>query len=164
MPRIQRGPRKHTSRSDGEGPPGVWEGRLRLWVAVDGHNALGPGKMRLLESIASTKSLSAAAKRHRMSYRLAWKHLRDIEERTGLTVVEPRRGGASGGGTDLTEEGLALLAAYREFHREIEEHMRSACHRYFSTWSARSVAKRPVGLNQPVDPAADADAGPDEDE
>ncbi len=42
--------------------PGVWEGRLRLWLNVNGHNALGPGKVRLLDAIARTESLSAAAK------------------------------------------------------------------------------------------------------
>jgi molybdate transport system regulatory protein len=70
-----------------------------------------------------------------MSYRLAWKHLRLIEERTGITVVEPQRGGSTGGGTELTVAGKALLAAYHKFHAEVEEHMQSACDRHFARWA-----------------------------
>lgn len=136
MPRIQRGPRKSRRDADSaRSAPNVWEGRLRLWISIGGHNALGPGKMRLLEAIASGKSLSAAAKKLRMSYRLAWKHLRFIEERTGITVVEPRRGGRSGGGTELTRQGRALLQAYGDFRREVDEFVQSSCRRHFGRWS-----------------------------
>ena len=121
-------------RSDA--PRGAWEGRLRLWIDVNGRNALGPGKIRLLEAVAATRSLSAAAKKLRMSYRLAWKHLRILEERTGLTVGEPQRGGRHGGGTDLTPEGRALLEAYHNFRREVQEHLESACYRHFARWSS----------------------------
>ncbi len=137
MPRVQPGPRKRREKAPSDAPPGAWEGRLRLWIVIDGLNALGPGKVRLLEAIAAAKSLSAAAKKLRMSYRAAWKHLRFIEERTGIAVVEPRRGGRSGGGTDLTPQGKALLKAYHNFHREVEDHVRSACHRHFAPWFPR---------------------------
>ncbi len=134
MPRIQPGPKR---RSPGKGKRDStgWEGRQRLWVAVDGHNALGPGKIRLLEAIRATKSLSAAAKSLRMSYRLAWKHLQDLEQRIGISVVEPRRGGPGGGGTDLTSQGEALVKAYLAFRDELEEKTRIACRRHFARWS-----------------------------
>ena len=135
MPRIQPGPRRGHGSTGVRAAPGAWEGRLRLWINIGGRNALGPGKMRLLEAISDGKSLSAAAKKLRMSYRLAWKHLRFIEERTGMTVVEPRRGGRCGGGTDLTPEGRSLLQAYRDFRREVEEYMQTACRRHFGRWS-----------------------------
>ena len=134
MPRVQPGPRKGRPPTDSDASPGTWEARLRLWIVIDGHNALGPGKVRLLEAVAAEKSLSAAAKRLRMSYRQAWKHLRFVEERTGIAVVEPRRGGSSGGGTELTPQGKALLKAFHEFHREVDEYVRSACVRHFEPW------------------------------
>ena len=56
---------------------------------------------------------------------------------TGVTVVEPQRGGRSGGGTELTREGRALLEAFHTFRREVEEHMQSACHRHFAKWAPR---------------------------
>jgi molybdate transport system regulatory protein len=135
MPKIHPGPRKGRSEAGSDAPPGTWEGRLRLWIAIEGHNALGPGKVRLLEAIAAARSLSAAARKLRMSYRLAWKHLRLLEERTGLTVVEPQRGGRHGGGTDLTPEGRALLKAYHDFRRDVEQHLNAACRRHFARWS-----------------------------
>ena len=135
MPRIQPGPRKGRPGHTSDTAPGAWEGRMRLWIDIDGHNALGSGKIRLLDAIAATKSLSAAARQLRMSYRLAWEHLRMLEERTGLTVVERQRGGRSGGGTELTPQGKALLAAFHSFRQEVEEHMRSACRRHFARWS-----------------------------
>ncbi len=136
MPRIQPGPRKRPAKQTPNGARSTaWRGRLRLWIDIGGLNALGPGKMRLLDAIAARKSLSDAAKQLRMSYRQAWKHLRFIEERTGLTVVEPRRGGRHGGGTDLTAEGKALLEAYRKFRDEVDEYVRAACERHFARWS-----------------------------
>ena len=135
MPRIQPGPRKGRPTVESDRPPGTWEARLRLWIDIGGHNALGPGKVRLLDAIATGKSLSAAAKQLRMSYRLAWKHLQLIEKSTGIAVVEPRRGGPSGGGTELTPQGKALLKAYHNFRREVEEHVQSSCQRHFAPWS-----------------------------
>ena len=135
---MQRGPRGSRKAAKRDVVPGAWEGRLRLWIDIDGHNALGPGKIKLLEAIAAGKSLSAASKQLRMSYRQAWRHLRLIEEHTGLTVVEPQRGGRHGGGTSLTPEGRALLEAYYQFRHEVEEHMESACHRHFERWASRA--------------------------
>ena len=149
MPRIQPGPRKGQRTTHREVAHGTWEGRLRLWIAINGRNALGPGKVRLLEAIAATKSLSAAAKRLRMSYRLAWKHLRLMEERTGMTIVEPRRGGPRGGGTDLTPQGKALLETYHRFRSEVEEHMQSACRRHFGRLHTRpSPSHGPASANR----------------
>jgi molybdate transport system regulatory protein len=107
-----------------------------LWVDINGHNALGPGKVRLLDAIARNRSLAAAAKELRMSYRLAWQHLRLIEKQIGRSVVERRRGGRSGGGTGLTAEGLALLKAYHGFHRDVDEHVQDAFVRFFAGWSS----------------------------
>ena len=134
MPARHPGPRTGKPMAEREAGAG-WQGRMRLWLAIDGHNALGPGKVRLLEAIAAERSLTAAAKRLRMSYRLAWQHVRHIEERTGLTVVEPHRGGRSGGGTDLTLDGRALLNTYHRFREEVEECMQTACTRCFAAWS-----------------------------
>ena len=142
MPRAQPGPRSGRPRVEDGRPPGTWRGRLRLWIDIKGSGSLGPGKLRLLEAIATAKSLSAAAKQLRMSYRLAWQHLRLIEERTGITVVEPHRGGRSGGGTELTPQGQALLEAYRKLRAEMEERMQSVFSRHFAAWLLPQETKR----------------------
>ena len=135
MSKLQPGPRKRPARDNGDTPPGTWRGCVRLWIDVSRRGAVGPGKLRLLEAIATTRSRSAAAQKLRQSYRLAWKHLQLIEERTGLTVVERQRGGQHGGGTDLTSDGRALLEAYRNWRGETEEHMQAAFHRHFAPWT-----------------------------
>jgi molybdate transport system regulatory protein len=141
MSRVRPGPRKERPVADSEAPPGTWRGRLRMWIDIKGRGSLGPGKLRLLDTIAATKSLSAAAKELRMSYRLAWEHLRLIEVRTGIAVVEPHRGGREGGGTELTSQGEALLQAYRDLRCEVEEHMEGAFRRHFARWSSPRSAK-----------------------
>jgi molybdate transport system regulatory protein len=133
MAKLQPGPRPRRTISE-DVPPGVWRGRLRLWIDISGSGAVGPGKLRLLDAIAATKSLAAAAKKLRMSYRLAWQHLQLIEQHTGLTVVERQRGGRSGGGTDLTPEGRALLKAYQDWRSETEAYAQAAFRRHFATW------------------------------
>jgi molybdate transport system regulatory protein len=139
MAKLQPGPRQRRTSPE-DMPPGVWRGRLRLWIDISGCGAVGPGKLRLLDAIAATKSLSAAARKLRMSYRLAWKHLQLIEERTGLVLVERQRGGRSGGGTDLTQDGQALLQAYRDWRSETDEHMQAAFRRHFARWTGADQA------------------------
>lgn len=141
MPKVQPGPRRGRTTTK-DAAPGTWQGRLRLWIDISGRGTLGPGKLRLLAAIATTKSLSAAARKLRMSYRLAWKHLQLIEERTGITVVEPHRGGPRGGGTELTVEGRALLEAYDSFRREVEACVQSAFGRHFARWSSPRSRRR----------------------
>ena len=144
MPRVRPGPRRHPSPDEKHPTPRGWEGRLRLWVDFDGQSALGPGKARLLEAIDSCKSLSEAARQLRTSYRLAWKHLRVIEERTGITVVRSQRGGHAGGKTELTPQGKALLEAYRVFRHDVERYVQLACRRHF-----RSPSESRTGRSQP---------------
>ena len=144
MSKSQPGPRRRQPRPDDDEVPGVWRGRLRLWIDVKGRGSLGPGKLRLLDAIGEANSLSAAAKTLRMSYRLAWQHVRLIEERTGIAVVEPRRGGRSGGGTELTPQGRALLEAYRKMRAELETRMQSAFHRHFAAWSSPPKSREPT--------------------
>jgi molybdate transport system regulatory protein len=142
MSKAQPGPRHRPARDDDAAPVGAWRGRLRLWVDIKGRGSLGPGKLRLLDAISSTKSLSAAARELKMSYRLAWQHVRLIEERTGITVVERHRGGRSGGGTELTAKGRALLKAYHGLRAEVEECLQSAFRRHFASWPLAKRDKR----------------------
>jgi molybdate transport system regulatory protein len=107
---------------------------MHLWIDIKGRGSLGPGKLRLLRAVAARHSLAAAARELRMSYRLAWQHLRLIEQRTGIAVVEPHRGGSFGGGTVLTPQGGLLVEAYEQFQRETEKHVRRAFRRFFANW------------------------------
>ena len=87
----------------------------RLTVRVDfgPDRALGPGKIRLLEAIRHTGSISQAARKLGMSYRRAWLLVDDLNRcfREPVAITQP--GGARGGGAALTPFGAELIEHYR---------------------------------------------------
>ncbi|MBO1075895.1 winged helix-turn-helix domain-containing protein [Roseomonas marmotae] len=74
---------------------------------------LGPGKVALLEAIAETGSISAAARQMRMSYKRAWSLVEEMNGYGPQPVVAAAPGGARGGGASLTEQGRRLAELYR---------------------------------------------------
>jgi len=75
--------------------------------------ALGPGKIRLLEEIDRTGSISEAGRSLKMSYRRAWLLVDDMNSCFHEPVVLTKPGGAHGGGAQLTTFGRALIEKYR---------------------------------------------------
>lgn len=75
--------------------------------------AVGPGKIALLEAIAQTGSISAAARQIGMSYRRAWLLIDEVNLALKSPAVDTSTGGARGGGTALTPVGRALVKRYR---------------------------------------------------
>lgn len=98
------------------------EARLRLRVVLGAGHRLGPGKIDLLEAIASTGSITAAGKRLGMSYRRAWLLIDEANRMFEKPLVVASAGGPGGGGARLTELGEDLVAAFRR----LEERSRSA--------------------------------------
>jgi molybdate transport system regulatory protein len=84
---------------------------LRLGFATDA--ALGPGKVRLLELIEETGSISAAGREMNMSYRRAWTLINELNAMFAEPVVEARPGGSGGGGASLTAAGADVVRRYR---------------------------------------------------
>lgn len=82
---------------------------------------LGWGKIRLLENIKSTGSISAAGRAMDMSYRRAWLLVDAMNRMFGQAVVESQRGGKQGGGAVVTEFGLELLNRFRDMERKAHE-------------------------------------------
>lgn len=97
--------------------------RFRMRVTVDDVVAVGPGKISLLEAIASTGSITAAAKVLGMSYRRAWLLLDELNKSMKVPAVDSGKGGTAGGGSVLTEAGYEMIALYRR----IEETAALAC-------------------------------------
>ena len=89
--------------------------RVRLTLRIDfGTNrALGPGKIRLLEAIRETGSISQAGRSLGMSYRRAWLLVDDLNRCFRGPVVTTKPGGARGGGALVTPFGEELIAKYR---------------------------------------------------
>lgn len=87
--------------------------QLQLRVKLTQSAAFGPGKAELLEHIAATGSISAAARAMRMSYKRAWQLVDDMNHAFRAPLVTTAAGGSKGGGAALTTIGKRALAAYR---------------------------------------------------
>lgn len=87
--------------------------RLTLRVDFGADRALGPGKVRLLETIRDTGSISQGGRALGMSYRRAWLLVDDLNRCFRHTVIDTQPGGAHGGGATLTAFGRELIRDYR---------------------------------------------------
>ena len=85
---------------------------LAIRVDLASGARIGPGKVRLLEEIARTGSISAAARAMNMAFHQAWT-LVDGMNKTFGPVIATSIGGTDHGGASLTEIGKALVAEYR---------------------------------------------------
>jgi len=84
--------------------------------------AIGPGKAELVERIAETGSISAAARAMGMSYRRAWQLVEAMNRACREPVVITAIGGRRGGGAEVTAFGRRLVRLFRE----MEDHASSA--------------------------------------
>ncbi len=78
---------------------------------------LGHGKVELLEHIARTGSLAAAARSMQMSYKRAWELLTATNEMFTEPVSVSLPGRNVGGGTQLTPFGKRVVALYRAIEK-----------------------------------------------
>jgi molybdate transport system regulatory protein len=90
---------------------------LSLRIDLDPEGRIGPGKIDLLERIATFGSIAAAGRSMGMSYRRAWELVEELNAIFGKPVVERQIGGKHGGGAKLTVLGLALIARFRAIER-----------------------------------------------
>ncbi len=74
---------------------------------------MGWGRADLLALIAETGSIAAAGRRMKMSYKRAWALVETMNATFKAPLVQAAKGGAGGGGAQLTELGQEILAAYR---------------------------------------------------
>jgi molybdate transport system regulatory protein len=92
--------------------------RLSIRIDLEGGCRIGPGKIRLLELIEATGSISAAGRAMAMSYRRAWLLVESLNTSFRDPVVAAQPGGRHGGGARLTTFGRDLVARYRAIERE----------------------------------------------
>jgi molybdate transport system regulatory protein len=86
---------------------------LTLRVMGGRRPAMGPGKAELVERIADTGSISAAARAMGMSYRRAWQLVEALNAACREPVVLTAVGGKRGGGAAVTPFGLRLVRLFR---------------------------------------------------
>jgi molybdate transport system regulatory protein len=89
--------------------------KLNVWLEKDGDVVLSQWRVKLLETIGETGSISSAAEKLGVPYRRAWEKVQEIEAGLGEKVVDTAIGGLHGGGARLTEAGQRAIAQFHAF-------------------------------------------------
>ena len=95
--------------------------RSKVWIEVEGEAVFGRGRRFLLEAIDTYGSINQAARTVDISYRKAWSHIKSMEDRLGIKLVERQAGGKNGGGAVLTNNARKLLKKYEALEKGIQE-------------------------------------------
>ena len=96
--------------------------RSKIWIEdARGKLVLGPGRLKIFDSIQRTGSIHAAAKELGMSYRAAWGRIKATEQRLGTRLLVRSVGGHTGGGSQLTSQAEALVEAFRDMQNHLTD-------------------------------------------
>ena len=115
--------------------------RLALRVKLQ-HGHLGRGKVELLEHIAETGSLAAAARAMQMSYRRAWELLGDTNRLFAEPVTISHPGRNVGNATSVTPFGHRVIDLYRVIEKRAAQSTASALAELTAAGPARRTHRR----------------------
>lgn len=93
----------------------------RIWIDTEDGPFLGYGRIELLLKIKELGSLRKAAIDMKMSYRQAWEFIDQMNKRTGKPLIISERGGKTGGGAVLTEEGEKAIQLFNDFNHAFQD-------------------------------------------
>lgn len=96
------------------------DAKTRFRVQIKHAVAIGPGKADVLQAIAETGSIAESGRRLGMSYQRVWSLVRAMNGDFVEPLVHTQRGGAAGGGAELTDTGKRVLSLYRAIERDAE--------------------------------------------
>lgn len=92
---------------------------LRIQLKIGTDTRIGHGKIRLLEEIEKTGSISAAARVIGMNYRRGWELIDQMNKAFGKPVVTGTTGGL--GGAEITKLGRDIMAHYRSIETKVSQ-------------------------------------------
>jgi molybdate transport system regulatory protein len=95
--------------------------KANFWIEKDGKVVLSRWRVRLLEAVRDTGSISSAASVMGISYRRAWDKIHECEERLGIKLVDTQTGGEGGGGSSLTPEAVDYIQKFQQFISGLDE-------------------------------------------
>ena len=98
-----------------------FEVKARIWIEGDDSIVMGNGRLRLLRAIIDEGSISKAASKLGMSYKKAWNLINSMNESSDQPLVVRQTGGASGGGTQVTEHGLDLRKSFDAVQKKMND-------------------------------------------
>lgn len=84
-----------------------------LGLRREGRPLVGRDRIDLLEAVATHGSITKAAKAVGLSYKAAWDALNAVNNLLPRPAIVGQTGGRHGGGAAVTEDGHALIAAFR---------------------------------------------------
>jgi molybdate transport system regulatory protein len=122
----------------------------RFWIEHDGHHLAGRGRIELLERIRDSGSISKAAKSMKMGYKAAWDMVDDINQAASQPVVLRTTGGRTGGGSQLTSFGQALIDAYRSMERQHREFLEALHDRFAGVLMQKTACNAPAQTDTPT--------------
>jgi len=124
---------------------------VRFRIDFAEHSSLGPGKIRLLEVIRDSGSLSQGARNIGMSYRRAWLLVESLKQSFQEPVTVASTGGKDGGGMLVTEFGDALIKNYRELERDFETLAARRLHAIIATVIRHSQSDTKISVRAKLD-------------
>jgi molybdate transport system regulatory protein len=84
-----------------------------------GRSQVGADRIALLQAIDDAGSISGAARAVGLSYKGAWDAVQALNNLFERPLVVARPGGRHGGAAEVTEEGVALISAFRAMEAEL---------------------------------------------
>lgn len=99
----------------------------QFWFTHNGQNLAGQARIELLSQIASTGSITQAAKAVGISYKSAWDSVDAMNNAAGSPLVARAAGGKGGGGTQLTAAGQQLIEAFQRYQQEHQRFLDRLC-------------------------------------
>ncbi len=90
-----------------------------IMLKSDEAPAVGRERIRLLEAVARSGSITAGAKAIGLSYKAAWDALDAMANLFGQPLLETRAGGRAGGGARLTAAGIRAVESFHRLEAEL---------------------------------------------
>lgn len=92
-----------------------------LALRSDGKLLIGRDRIKVLEAVAEHKSISKAAKAVGFSYKAAWDAVSAINNLLPSPAFVTKAGGKSGGGAEVTAEGLKLIETFHKIEDRLSK-------------------------------------------
>jgi molybdate transport system regulatory protein len=92
--------------------------QISIHIDLEDEGELDPRTVALLEAISQEGSISAAGRAMKISYKQAWELVAEVNRTFDEPLVRAQSGGATGGGTVITERGHDLIRHYRTLERK----------------------------------------------
>ena len=105
------------------------------------HRILIQGKIKLINAIKKTGSISEAAKMMGMSYRRAWNLVDRMNRDFSAEIIITSSGGRGGGGAIVSAFGLEIIEQYQKIEAKALDCVNDDLHKFHSYLIEKSINK-----------------------